>query len=148
MTLFGLLHQYFMYKNTTKCFCQAPKEHSFLHSSGMERFIWLDYDWQRWTKTGCWFITACDAIEWKWSYFRTFLHEGGRVCSKIKQLCFLVVCTQAEWLGLQRDLFACIMPWALPLLNPHGISQLQPSVLGVRYAWKKQTTLLSFITAA
>lgn len=59
-----------------------------------------------------------------------FTREAG--CSKIKQLCFKVVCTRAEWLGLQRDLFACIMPWALPLLDPSGISQLQPSVLGVR----------------
>ena len=74
--------------------------------------------------------------------------EGARVCSKIKQLCFMIVGTQAEWLGLQGDLCACIMPWALPLHNPCGISQLQPSVLRVRWAWKKQTTLLSFITTA
>ena len=33
-------------------------------------------------------------------------------------------------------------------LNPCGISQLQPSVLGVRWSRKKQATLLSFITTA
>lgn len=110
--------------------------------------IWLDCNSQSWTKTGHWFITTCDPVEGTWSYFRIFLHEGARVCSKIKQLCFMIVCTQAEWLGLQGDLCACIMPWALPLHNPCGISQLQPSVLGFRWAWKKQTTLLSFITTA
>lgn len=109
---------------------------------------WLDYNWHNWTKTGYWFITTCDVTEWKCSYFWTFLRAGGRVCSKIKQLCFMIVCTQAGWLGLQRDLCACIMPWALPLLNPCGISQLQPSVRGVRWAWKKQATLLSFISIA
>lgn len=129
-------------------FCEVVIEGSSLHSSGMQNLIWLNSKWQSWTKTGYWFITTCDAIEWKCSYFRTLLHKGASVCSKIKQLCFMAVCIQAEWLGLQRDLCACIMPWALPVLNPCGISQLQPSVLGVRCAWKKQTTLLSFVTTA
>ena len=133
---------------TTKCFCQVTTEDGFLQFLWNIELLGLDYSWQSRKKTGHWFITTCDAIEWTWSYFRIFLHEGARVCSKIKQLCFMIVCTQAEWLGLQRDLCACIMPWALPVLNPCGISQLQPSVLGDRWAWKKRTMLLSFITTA
>lgn len=89
-------------------------------------------------KTGYWFLTTCDVTEWKSPTSERFFMGDAESVARSNN-CASWLCTQAEWLGLQRDLCACITPWALPLLNPCGISQLQPSVLGVGWDWKSRS---------
>lgn len=101
-----------------------------------------------WLKAGC--CSSLLVIQLKTSIpassWPPISPRGSRVCSKIKQLGFVVACAQGEWLGSRGICVPAIRAWALPLLNPIGISQLQPSVQGVSWAHVKHSRLLLLIT--